>query len=61
MSDQRNHEAADTPGEASVEEGHVILDGPDGVALTLTPAAALKTAENLRAAAEKALAGSGDH
>jgi hypothetical protein len=43
-------------GVASVEDGHVLLDGPDGVAITLSPEAALATAESLRAAAEQALA-----
>ena len=43
-------------GVASVEDGHVLLDGPDGVAITLSPEAALATADSLRAAAEQALA-----
>lgn len=43
-------------GVASVEDGHVLLDGPDGVAITLSPEAALATAESLRRAAEQALA-----
>lgn len=44
------------PGVATAEDGHVLLDGPDGVALTMSPEAALATAESLRAAAEKAIA-----
>lgn len=43
-------------GVASVEDGHVLLDGPDGVAITLSPEAAIATADSLRKAAEQALA-----
>ncbi|CAN5512473.1 hypothetical protein BH11PSE7_BH11PSE7_06500 [soil metagenome] len=42
-------------GLASVEEGVVLLDGPDGVAVAMTAEAALLTAENLRRAATEAL------
>lgn len=42
------------PGVASAEEGHVFLDGPDGVAITLTPDAAITTGERLVAAGEEA-------
>ena len=41
----------DDAGKASVEEGYVLLDGPDGVAVAMTPAAAARTAESLLAAA----------
>ena len=46
----------DDAGKASVEEGYVLLDGPDGVAVAMTPAAAARTAESLLAAAEQARA-----
>lgn len=39
------------PGTASAEEGLVILDGPDGVAVTMTADAATKTAQSLLDAA----------
>ena len=45
------------PGHASVEDGVVLLDGPDGVAVSMTPQAAALTAESLRQAAELALRG----
>lgn len=58
----------DEAGEASVEEGYVLLDGPDGVAVAMTPDAAARTAESLLAAAAKARTGTsqgaaaqGDH
>jgi hypothetical protein len=41
-------------GVASAEQGRVILDGPDGVAITMTADAAEGTARSLLAAAEKA-------
>lgn len=44
----------DVPGAASAEQGHVVLDGPDGVAVTLTPDAAESTARSLIAAAREA-------
>lgn len=57
MSDKSENRTPLTEGGvASVEDGHVVLDGPDGVAITLSPEAALATAESLRAAAEQALA-----
>lgn len=50
------------PGEASAEEGHVVLDGPDGVALTLTAQAAMITGERLIEAGKRALEQQGaDH
>ena len=44
------------PGTASAESGVVILDGPDGVAVTLTVEAAEATGRSLIAAAEQAAA-----
>lgn len=43
------------PGIASAEEGVVILDGPDGVAVTMTADAAQKTGSSLISAAELAI------
>jgi hypothetical protein len=40
-------------GIASVEEGLVVLDGPDGIAITLTAEAAIATGESLVAAGRK--------
>ena len=40
-----------TPGIASVEEGHVLLDGPDGIAIALTADAAHATGQSLIEAA----------
>jgi len=49
MADQVYAEA----GKATAEEGQVFLDGPDGVAVAMTPDAAEETARELtRAAAE---------
>ena len=45
----------DEPGVATAEGGVVLLDGPDGVALTLTPQAAEGTGQSLLAAARDAL------
>ncbi|WP_232493263.1 hypothetical protein [Novosphingobium kaempferiae] len=45
----------DEPGVASVEDGHVVLDGPDGIAITLTPEAAIATGESLARAGREAL------
>jgi hypothetical protein len=44
-------------GRATVEEGHVVLDGPDGVAITLTAEAALETGRELIEAGERARRG----
>jgi len=54
MSDPRTTQPFDSPGVASVEEGHVVLDGPDGIAITLTIEAARQTGESLVAAADAA-------
>lgn len=44
----------DDPGTASAERGVVILDGPDGVAVAMTPDAATETGRRLIAAADEA-------
>lgn len=44
----------DQPGEAVAEDGVVLLDGPGGVAVSLTPAAASQTAASLMRAADEA-------
>jgi hypothetical protein len=36
-----------TPSEVVAEAGEVIVDGPDGVAVSLTPDAALETSQRL--------------
>ena len=41
-----------TPGTASAEDGFVVLDGPDGVAVTMTPDAAEQTGRSLIEAAQ---------
>ena len=42
------------PGNASAEGGQVLLDGPDGVAVSMTPDAADETGRRLIAAAAEA-------
>lgn len=37
----------DEPSEVDAEEGEVIVDGPDAVAVSLTPEAALETSDRL--------------
>jgi len=44
----------DTPSEVTAEEGEVMMDGPDGVAISLTPDAASETSERLLFGAAKA-------
>ena len=44
----------DQPGVASVEQGLVLLDGPDGVAVAMTPDAAEATGHSLISAAGQA-------
>jgi len=41
-------------GDAAAERGEVILDGPNGVAVSMTPEAARKTGERLAGAADEA-------
>ncbi|TPG05516.1 hypothetical protein [Sphingomonas oligophenolica] len=45
----------DTPSNVSADDDQVHLDGPDGVAVSLTPEAALKTASRIDQAALEAL------
>lgn len=40
-------ETHDTPSTVSAEQGDVVVDGPDDVAVTLTPNAAMETGERL--------------
>ncbi len=47
-------EVFNTPSEVSAEQGEVIIDGPDGVALSLTPEAAEEMASRLHRAALEA-------
>lgn len=42
-------------GIANAEAGYVVLDGPDGIAMTLTADAAMKMGESLISAANIAL------
>lgn len=46
--------AYDTPSRVYAIRGEVVLDGPDGVGLSMTPEAAAETARRLAAAAEEA-------
>jgi hypothetical protein len=43
------------PGVASAEQGVVLLDGPNGVAIAMTPMAAEETGRRLVAAAAEAM------
>ncbi|WP_343521290.1 hypothetical protein [Sphingomonas sp.] len=47
-------ETFDRPGVATAEQGQVLLDGPDGVAVSMTPDAAEATAHSLVEAAAAA-------
>ena len=42
------------PSDVNAEQGNVIVEGPDGVAVTLTPDAAEETARRLISAASEA-------
>jgi hypothetical protein len=44
----------DIPIQAVAEYGEVLLDGPDGVATSLTPAAARRSARDIESAADLA-------
>ena len=44
----------DEPSEVAAEGGEVVVDGPDGVAVTLTPDAAAETSQRLLIGAAKA-------
>jgi len=43
------------PGQAHSEDGLVVLDGPDGIAVTMTAEAARGTAASLKSAADEVL------
>ncbi len=47
-------------GVATAEEGFVMLDGPNGVAVAMTPEAAEQTGRRLIAAAEEAVSQRGE-
>jgi len=44
----------DIPTKVTAEKGEVMLDGPDGLAMSFTPAAASKSAAAIARAADKA-------
>lgn len=44
----------DEPSEVDAEDGEVIVDGPDGVAVSMTPEAAAETSDRLFTGAAKA-------
>lgn len=50
----QSREPFDRPGVATAEQGQVLLDGPDGVAIALTPDAAEATGRSLVSAADDA-------
>ena len=54
MTDAGVHPPYEQPGNASAEAGQVMLDGPDGVAVSMTPDAAEETGRRLIAAADQA-------
>lgn len=56
MKDVRHNRPETRPGVATAEDGVVMLDGPDGVAVTATPEAAAGTGRSLLSAAERARA-----
>jgi hypothetical protein len=41
------HELHDEPSDVSAEKGQVVVDGPDGVAVNMTPEAAVETSHRL--------------
>lgn len=43
-----------TPSEVNAEDGEVVVDGPNGVAVSLTPEAATETSHRLRSASADA-------
>jgi hypothetical protein len=49
------HQPQSEPGIANAEEGLVVLDGPDGLAVTMTADAAARTGRSLITAAEIAV------
>lgn len=54
MPEPAPHHPASGAGIATAEEGLVLLDGPSGVAVAMTPEAAEQTGRSLLAAAEEA-------
>ena len=42
-----SRKAFDTPSRVTAEEGEVVVDGPDGVAYSMTPEAAAETSDRL--------------
>lgn len=54
MPETSSNEPEGQPGVATAEKGIVMLDGPDGVAVSMTPDAAHGTGTSLIAAAETA-------
>ena len=50
----RQKDVEHAPGVASAEDGNVYLDGPDGVAIAMTPDSAEETGKRLIAAAQEA-------
>ncbi|CUS44524.1 MAG: hypothetical protein V4610_21470 [Pseudomonadota bacterium] len=46
--------AHDVPTTVTAEQGEVMLDGPDGLAVSFTPEAASKSASAIAAAADEA-------
>jgi hypothetical protein len=50
------HLPREDAGKAAAQDGVVILDGPDGVAVTMTADAAARTADSLQEAAGQARA-----
>lgn len=54
MTEPEPRVALEYPGKATAEAGQVLLDGPDGVAIAMTPAAAEETGRRLIAAAAAA-------
>jgi len=55
MNDNPATEPFNDAGVATVEDGHVVLDGPDGIAITLTAQAAVATGRSLMEAGIAAL------
>ena len=49
--DDRIH---DTPSDVEAEKGEVMIDGPDGVSVSLTPEAAAETSDRLLKGASQA-------
>lgn len=54
MTSRQPTDPCSEPGVASAENGHVILEGPDGIAITLTAPAAIATGQSLLDAAAEA-------